>query len=86
MRTRAAADAPRSMVPSKLLRSESHSGVAARRVRIAHEVAFLANELQHVVHIHAAKRLDGVVLVWAHRPFGVEEAHARIMAAQAHTG
>ena len=58
---------------------EQGGGLAGLARCMQHEVTLVADASEHVVEVQPAQRRDAVVLVRAHRPFGVELAHGGSM-------
>ena len=68
----------------KVAQGDQGGSLARLPRRVQREVALGPNQVQEFVDIHPIQRLDGVVIVRAHRPFGVEEAHVPIIALAVH--
>ena len=68
----------------QVAQGDQGGGLAGLARRVQHEVALGTNQAQKFIDIHPVQGPDGVVVVRAHRPFGVEEAHGPIMALAAH--
>ena len=68
----------------QVAQGDQGGGLAGLARRVQHEVALGPNQGQKFIDVHPVQGRDGVVLVRAHRPFGVEEAHGPIMALAAH--
>ena len=75
---------PTSPLFREVAQGDEGGGLAGLARRVQHEVALGPNQGQKFIDIHPVQRPDGVVVLRAHRPFGVEEAHGSIMALAAY--
>ena len=64
----------------QIAQRDQGGGLARLPRRVQHEVALRLNQVEQFADTRSLQRLDRVVVVQAHRPFGVETTHRAIIA------